>query len=229
MLVKVIPVSLSWSIFSWTISFLYPPPFFFFSFSSFLLSHGVLSPPLSTSPASESFCPLIMLMDLGFVKLLPSILLSSFSLKLTPHLYSTIWFHPLFAIILIVPFCLLSYFLLLFYYIAYPHRFHPLLVTITVTTLYWMWQHFTHSPVSWPLSSSFHLLLYMVRLKTNLPTSTTPNPLLLYKCVLGLLGKFSVSSRKLLSCFCATPAYYPFFVCRDLVANQFALHSRFTL
>ena len=52
-----------------TISFCIPHLSFI---SSFFLCHRVLSPPLSTSPASESFCPSIMIVNLGFVKLLPS-------------------------------------------------------------------------------------------------------------------------------------------------------------
>ncbi len=58
----------------------------FFFISSFL-SQGVLSPPLSTSPASESFCPSIMVVDIGFVKLLTSaFLFSPFFFKLMPPL-----------------------------------------------------------------------------------------------------------------------------------------------
>ncbi len=100
---KVAPVSLSCSPF-------FPQLFHFFIshlsfFSSFFSSYGVLSPPLSTSPVSKSFCPSIMIVDLGFVKLCLLFLLSPFFLKLFWNLYS-IWFHLLFTI-LIVSFCLL--------------------------------------------------------------------------------------------------------------------------
>ena len=96
------------------------------------------------------------------------------------HLYSTIRFHLLFSAILIVPFCLLFctlsfllhrlsssippnllLFCLLFRFLtSFLKRTLPILVsTITVITFYWMWRYFTHTPVPWPLSSSF-LLLY---------------------------------------------------------------------
>ncbi len=83
-LVKVKFASLSYTILSQTISFSVSTTFFIFSISS-LLTHDVLSPPLSTSPNSESFCFSIVNVDLEFVKLLTSgFLFSPFFLKLTP-------------------------------------------------------------------------------------------------------------------------------------------------
>ena len=141
-------------------------------------------------------------------------------------------FHPLCSTILIVPFCLLFRTIAFLFetYAAYPHLFHPLLVTTKVITIYWMWRYFY--PVScFSATLIFFPFIVVPVYVANEFAYLQPNPQLLYNCILDLLGNSVLVHRQFTKAallFLCHSCLLSILLCQCLVVIQFALHSRFT-